>query len=116
MPFLLSCEDNSIEESFIEANTACNTNNPIENLSWFRNKIEEIEKTDLAKFSYISQAEYKGSTIFIENSCCPFCSYIVVIYNFEGEQIGYLGDENFPIEEVPQGDIIWRGSNFSCEI
>ena len=64
-------------------NNTCNVSNPIEDLSWLKDKILELEQTSLYESGeiYISQANYNGNTIFIMGNCCAVCNTIVPIYN-----------------------------------
>jgi hypothetical protein len=111
---LLSCSN----DDNLPIISACNVANPIEDLAWLREQVVELKKTDsdLAQYFYIEQAEYQNESIFISNNCCPFCNTIVPIYNCSGETIGLLGDEDFNLSNISNRTIIYRPSDFNCEI
>lgn len=98
--------------------SACNVENPIEDLEWLRGQITELKKlnSDLTQYFFIEQAEYQNETIFISNNCCPFCNTIVPMYNCSGDNIGLFGDENFNSSTISNRAIIFRSSDFGCEI
>lgn len=109
----ISCEkdDNGL-------NNTCNVSNPIEELDWLKQKVEELEETDsdILQYFYITQTEFKTKTIFIFPNCCPFCNTIIQVFNCEGETIGYIGDGNFDSTILENDKIIWKPENFSCDI
>ncbi len=108
---LLSCKDNDDNLS-----NTCNVSNPIEDLSWLKNKILELEETSLYQSGeiFISQAKYRDKTIFILNNCCAVCNTIVPVFNCEGEAIGYMGDDSINSSEIKENIIIWKPENFIC--
>lgn len=102
-------------------NNTCSVANPIEDLDWLKEKIEELEQSSLFESGeiYISQANYNGNTIFILGNCCALCNSVISVYDCEGELIARLGydDENdfvinFDIFE--RDTIIWSPPNFTC--
>lgn len=107
-----SCPDNDDKEIPL-----CGTNNPIEELAWLKSVINEINLPDslFAKYFYISQASYKGETIFIIDNCCPTCNTAIIIYDCEGEILGYLGDK-IRIDEIDYSKIIYKPNDFACNL
>lgn len=99
-----------------DINNTCNVSNPIEDLTWLKDKITELEQTSSYESGeiYISQANYNGNTIFIMGNCCAACNTIVPIYNCEGESIGYIGDNTFDTNLLNKDVIIWKPENFIC--
>ena len=97
-------------------NNTCNVSNPIEDLTWLKDKITELEQTSSYESGeiYISQANYNGNTVFIMGNCCAVCNTIVPIYNCEGESIGYIGDDTFDSTILEKDVIIWKPENFVC--
>ena len=93
-------------------NNTCNVLNPIEDLSWLKERAQELEPQS-GEF-YISQAEYKGNTIFIFGNCCAACNTIVPVYNCEGTKLGNIGDSNFSTDILNNDVIIWKPTNFVC--
>ena len=60
------------EENYIAPlGNACSVNNPAEDLAWLKAEIQRLEQlnSDIAKYFYIQQAEYKQQTVFIYNNC-----------------------------------------------
>jgi hypothetical protein len=99
-----------------DRNNTCNVSNPIEDLTWLKDKITELEQTSSYESGeiYISQANYNGNTVFIMGNCCAVCNTIVPIYNCEGESIGYIGDDTFDSTILEKDVIIWKPENFVC--
>ena len=99
-----------------DKNNTCNVSNPIEDLTWLKDKITELEQTSSYESGeiYISQANYNGNTVFIMGNCCAVCNTIVPIYNCEGESIGYIGDDTFDSTILEKDVIIWKPEYFVC--
>lgn len=112
-PFLalliaLSCDDS-------EPRPACAVDNPVEDLPWLADIIEEAEATEYwHNFTYIQQAYYLNQPVFIIGNCCPNCSYIVPVYNCEGVLICYLHDclDGFLKHEK----LIWKSEQSNCTL
>jgi len=101
-------------------NNTCNVANPIEDLDWFKEIIEDIEQSTLVDEFYISQAIYEGKTVFIVANCCANCNSVITVHNCEGEQIARLGydDENdfvINFDILERDTVIWSSPNFACE-
>lgn len=112
--YLISCSN----DDNLPVIYACDVTNPIEDLQWLKGLVEELEKTEseLTQYFYIEQAEYQNESIFISNNCCPICSTIAPIYDCEGNNIGFLGDDNFNSSSISNRIVIYRFSEFGCEI
>lgn len=108
---MLSCKDDDDNLS-----NSCHISNPVEDLDWLKEKIEELAQTDseLLKYFYVSQNTYMGKTIFIFPNCCPHCNSVVPVYDCEGNNIGFVGDDNISTNILNNDTIIWRPENFSC--
>ncbi|MFI0430519.1 hypothetical protein [Mariniflexile sp. HMF6888] len=106
-----SCKDDDDNLS-----NSCQVSNPIEDLDWLKEKIEELAQTDseLLKYFYISQNTYMGKTVFIFPNCCPTCNTVVPVYDCEGNPIGFVGDDTISINILNNDTIIWNPENFSC--
>ena len=96
--------------------TTCNVSNPIEDLAWLKEQIQELEKTSLYESGeiYILQTEHDGNTIFILGNCCTACNSVSTVYNCEGEMIGYIGDDTFNFNLIENSTIIWKAENSIC--
>ncbi|TGV01352.1 hypothetical protein [Flavivirga rizhaonensis] len=97
-------------------NNTCNVSNPIENLEWLREAIEELKQSSLAQTGevYVSQTYYKYSTIFIFGNCCAVCNSVISVHNCEGKILGYIGDDTFKRSLLDKSVIIWKPENFIC--
>lgn len=91
----------------------CNVSNPIEDLEWLKNRIDELVQTGNGEF-YISQANYNGKTIFIEANCCLVCNSIIPVYYCSGESVGYIGDDNLTWTLLDNDKVIWKPDDFKC--
>ncbi len=109
---ILSCNNNDDG-----LNNTCNVANPIEDFTWLKEKILDIEQSSQVDEFYISQATYKGETVFIVGNCCANCNTIFPVYNCKGERINILGCSeafiNFSI--LNRDTVIWSSKNFICK-
>ncbi|MCK5704896.1 MAG: hypothetical protein KAI29_27280 [Cyclobacteriaceae bacterium] len=107
---VLSCKEEDV--------VVCYETNPLEELEWLKTEIEYLNQADsaTAKYFYVSQAEYKDSTIFIIANCCPFCYTIMYAYNCSGEIVGNLGygDDDIDIHILENATVIWRHDDSGC--
>ena len=107
---VLSCKEEDV--------VVCYETNPLEELEWLKTEIENLNQADsaTAKYFYVSQAEYKDSTIFIIANCCPFCYTIMYAYNCSGEIVGTLGygEDDIDFSILENANVIWRHDDFGC--
>ena len=96
--------------------TTCNVSNPIEDLAWLKEQIQELEKTSLYESgeTYILQAEHDGDIIFILGNCSALCNSVSSVYNCEGEIMGYIGDDNFDFSLIENSPVIWKPESSIC--
>lgn len=113
-PIFLFFACSSSEE--FNSKSACGVNNPVEDLAWLKNKIEQIEQDDEVEneYSYIKQTSLEKQNIFIYGNCDPLANSVSIVYNCSGENIGYIGDENFSLELLNKGTVIWKTTNNKC--
>ena len=105
------------EENYIAPlGNACSVNNPAEDLAWLKAEIQRLEQlnSDIAKYFYIQQAEYKQQTVFIYNNCCPMCGTIVPVYNCQGELLFYLSDKPEEVKNIKNQTVIWQPKDYAC--
>lgn len=100
--FFLGCADS-------ENPTSCGVENPVEDLAWIKEAIEESSSNGLSQYSYLIQGSYKGETVFSWGSCCPFCNFAVIVTDCQGNLI-----EDASISEVKNQKIIWKPENSVC--
>lgn len=98
----------------IENNNTCNVSDPIEDLPWLRERIGLIisGNQQLARYQYISMAEYRGETVFMFGNCDPLAISIFPIFNCKNERIGALGE--IPADSLFNREIIWKTEDSAC--
>ena len=110
--FTTSCDHgNGLENS-------CLVNDPTNDLPWLKSEIEKLEQgyrdnPELYRYFYVYQAEFKGQTVFIFDSCCPFCNMVVPVMNCQGDLLGYMGSGN-DFSKITRETIIWQPPDFAC--
>ena len=116
--FLLLFSCNSDDDTN-QLKNSCSVDNPIEDLAWLGNEIDEREQniTSDSKYCYISQSLYENQTVFIYRDCNPLINKVVPVYNCEGELIGIIGsrEQDIPFDVLLEGEIIWKTNDFACE-
>ena len=90
---------------------ACGVADPIENLPWLNEKIEEIKAGDFSDETTVNMATYQGQTIFFAQLCCALClSESPVFYDCQGEIVE--GDRI--ILNLEDRQTIWKSKNSKC--
>lgn len=109
----LSCTTNDDNNQF---KSFCSVNNPVVDLAWLKAEIEQREQniTESSKYQYLSQSIHKGESIIIDANCDPLANSVFIVFNCKGENIGFIGDENFPFEVLTNGQIIWKTNDSVC--
>jgi hypothetical protein len=101
--FLFSCNDN-------EDPIGCGgVEDPVKDLAWIREAIQFSNSSGLAGFAYLVQGTYEGKTVFIMESCCPFCNIITVVQDCRGEVI-----PDASVSDVINKKVIWKPANSVC--
>jgi hypothetical protein len=100
---VFSCNEN-------EDPAGCGVENPVEDIAWIKEAIK-FQNSGLAGFAYLVQGTYKGRTVFIMESCCPFCNIITVVQDCRGE---VLPDAS--VSDVINKKVIWKPSSSVCTI
>lgn len=113
--FISSCNN---DKDDINTKSACGVDNPIENLAWLKDMIQEKGQnySDLYKYMYIKQSTYNNEAVFIDANCCPECNSVFPVYNCSGEEIGVIGDEKFPSDLFSKGKVIWKSKDNECDL
>lgn len=109
--FMTSCHER------MEPNYACSVSDPIENIGWLSEKVQELEESPLSSYFSIIMARYRSRTVFVIQSCCPNCaSAYPSVINCEGETIGQLGPGEGGIEysRLKNIVVIWKGEEYAC--
>ncbi len=112
---IAACEKCDPGEEFYPA---CSVENPTKELAWLREEIQNREQSNFSydRYFYITQANYRGETVFIYEGCCPNCNTLVQVFNCFGEQIGTVSPraEDINYSELTEVIVIWQPENFAC--
>ncbi len=103
----------------MEPSFACSVSDPIENIGWLSERVQELEANLFPSYFYIIKASYLSKTVFVILSCCPSCSSPKPsVINCEGETIGHLGIDEGGIDysRFKDVEVIWKGKKFACII
>lgn len=100
-------------------NNTCDVSDPVEDLSWLKEIIADIEQSSLVDESYVYQTTYKGQTAFIIGNCCALCNSVTLVAYCNGEFVFNLDDEDDISEYTKfiasnKDDLIWSSPNFVC--
>jgi len=112
--YLISCSN----DDNLPIISACDVANPIEDLEWLKAEVEKRrnDTSSDAIYCYIEQAVTNEQTIFIYNDCNPLINKVIPVYSCLGEAIGLLGDENFDSGSISSRTVIYKPSDFACEL
>ena len=91
--------------------TPCGVENPTEDLAWLKSQIQGSQSGSLSEYAYLIQATYKGRTVFSWASCCPFCNWVAVIQDCQGNVV-----EDASLNELENQKVIWRPENSVCNL
>ncbi|WP_373521743.1 hypothetical protein [Aquiflexum sp.] len=109
--FMTSCHER------MEPNYACSVSDPLENIGWLSVRVQELEESPLSSYYSVIMARYKSKTVFVTQSCCPFCaSAYPSVINCEGETIGKIGpgEGGIDFSRLKNIVVIWEGEDFAC--
>ncbi|SFG35424.1 hypothetical protein SAMN04487988_10367 [Algoriphagus hitonicola] len=105
--FSFSCQE---KENPIQA---CGVENPVANLTWLNERVEELESTEFGRnYSYISEVLYQGQTLFMEGNCCPNCNSVFTYYDCQGN----LFEDEIASTEVTENKLIWKSESSLCTV
>lgn len=106
-----SCKNDDDDD---DLSNSCSVSNPIEELGWLKERIEQLSDSNTDGYFYVSQNTLNGETVFIFPDCCPVCDTVTLVYDCQGNNIGSVGDENISISILDDDIIIWKPNNFAC--
>jgi hypothetical protein len=93
-----------------EDGAPCNTENPIEELTWLKDNIEEKESQPHPGIGYyFYQGRYDKKDVFIADICCPACDYVILVYDCEGNTL------NISADKVTDKKLVWESDESPCE-
>lgn len=87
-------------------NLTCNVEDAVEELVW----LNEMVST-LTDYEYIRTANYMGDAIFYNVNCDPTVNYVSILYNCEGEELGFTNDFR---DQLSNDQILWLPENSQC--
>jgi PBP1b-binding outer membrane lipoprotein LpoB len=94
--------------------TTCNTNNPLEDLTWLYEIKTNFDKSASASKKQIIQYTYKNETVFMIDICNGCSDNLTAVYNCEGTVIcefgGIAGVNTCPDfdEKATNQKIVWE--------
>jgi len=86
----------------------CNVSDPIEELAWLKESIDEVKHDE---YSYFMMAKYKKETVFYYGNCNPAINYVSYILNCNGEQLGYTNELYNDLTDIK---LIWEHESGRC--
>jgi len=93
-----------------QPNNTCGVVNPIAELNWLNEAIQEIEDD---KYAYYSTAKLKGSTVFFYDNCNPLINYASILVDCEGKRIGL---KNTYLSDLTDVSILWKHNDSLCNL
>ena len=112
-----TCEDR--KECAFDHDRACNVQNPVTELAWLSDRIEEINQSAGSEHFYVQSAQYLTQDVFIIENCCPDCLTLPPpVYNCEGTLLGRVGTGKDDINPslLKNETIVWKPDNFTCNV
>jgi hypothetical protein len=100
---LISCEKEDCLPTSI-----CEVQNPIEELAWLKEAIDEVRNDE---YSYYSTALYQGERVFFYGNCDPTANYVSFIRNCAGDN---LGNTNELYDQLKEIEVVWKQENSKC--
>ena len=90
--------------------TSCSVKDPVTQLPWLANMIEDIETSQDDVNIY--QAEYNSKTIFLFFTCCLTCNTMIPIYDCSGKKILEISGTH--PDEIKNQHLIWKLPTSAC--
>jgi hypothetical protein len=87
----------------------CNVEVPLTDLIWLKNLLTTAADSDLSIYSYLIQGSYQNQTVFILGNCCPFCNWMPVVLDCQGNPV-----QQATLFDVMDQKVIWRPKESVC--
>ncbi|UAM97797.1 hypothetical protein K8354_16125 [Polaribacter litorisediminis] len=100
---LISCEKDDILPTNL-----CEVQNPIEELAWLKEAIDEVRNDE---YSYYSTALCQGERVFFYGNCDPTANYASFILNCAGDNLGITNELYDRLSKI---EVIWKPENSKC--
>ena len=107
--FVISCNED--ENTF--CNNSCNVSDPVKDLAWLKNDIEEIEQNnnDYSEYAFYMTAMFKGETVFFYGNCHPAINYVSFLLTCNGDTLGYTEELYDHLNTVT---LLWQHEESEC--
>jgi len=98
--------------------SGCNVENPLVELDWLKSEVErrKNDSSEDARYCFISQVEVDENTYFLYEDCNPFVDKITLLYDCQGENVGFVGDDTFEFNILETRTIIFYPQDTLCEL
>ena len=90
--------------------TSCGVENPVEDLAWLKQEIENASVPSSSEYSFLMQASYQGQTVFFFGFCNPLWNYAAIYKDCQGNRIS--GKPTFA--DLSNQKVIWKPENSVC--
>jgi len=92
----------------------CGVDNPLEDLPWLKSRIAIISGSNpqTAKYQFVSQANYRGNTVFIFGNCDPLALSVFPVVSCANINIGNVGE--IPADSLLNQVTIWKMPDSLC--
>ena len=87
----------------------CNVDDPLTELVWLKDLLATADASDLSIYSYLIQGSFQEEPVFIPGNCCPFCNWMPVVLDCQGNPIPQA-----TLFEVVDQKVIWRAEGSVC--
>lgn len=101
---LFGCSDS-------ENPTTCGVENPLKDLAWLKQEIENAGGPNSSEYSFLMQASYQGQTVFFFGFCNPLWNY-ATIYQDDCQGNRISGEITFA--DLSNQKVIWKPANSVC--
>ena len=115
--FLLLCCCSEDDDDSLAIVTACEVDNPLEQLTWLSEQIRTkvLNQTEFSEYDFITQGKFNSETVFLFKNCNPIANSVVPVLDCQGIMLGLLSLE-IPQEEIFEETLIWKNAPSSCDL
>jgi hypothetical protein len=92
----------------------CGVADPVNELEWLRNEVEDFDKGSAHMDAYVYTAIYRNERVFYIDICCPACGVAPPeVKTCEGTSLGRIGSD-VNSDDLIGKQIIWKTLNGVC--
>ena len=103
---LFSCKNEKISS----AEDLCGVSDPVNNIGWLKNAINELEADE---FTYFNSAIYEGSPVVYSGNCDPAVNFVSFLQNCSGDTLGFTNEFYERLSDVK---LLWKSEDSKCEL